>query len=305
MNTQRILPKDYNGIVYQIIRPTGLLDPIIDIRPISPESFTNLKKEIQKYGYTDMTINKLNEWNDSQVTNLIQEILINVQKKQRTLVLTLTKRMAEELSEFFQEKGIRSKYIHSEIDTIERVDILKNLRTGEFDVLIGINLLREGLDLPEVSLIGILDADKEGFLRSKTSLIQIIGRAARHEEGRVIMYADRITESIKYATDETRRRRKIQEEFNQKHNIIPQSIRKEISNQLDKFRDISKKNDTEIGKQNYEKIAQTFPTLSKKEKNQLIKQLKLQMQIFSDMLEFEKAIQIRDLIREIEKNNKK
>ena len=196
------LPEGYNGIVYQIIRPTGLLDPIVEVRPSLPETFESLKKNLVERGFGDMPLLQESSWTQPQVPNLIDEIDKTVAKKQRVLVTTLTKRMSEELSDYLSEKGIKAKYLHSDIDSLERVKILKELRMGIYDVLVGINLLREGLDLPEVSFVAILDADKEGFLRSRTSLIQVIGRAARHQEGRVIMYADKVTDSMQFAIEE-------------------------------------------------------------------------------------------------------
>src|SRR5688572_12758702 len=189
--------------VEQLIRPTGLLDPEIEVRPVG-----------------------------GQVDDLLGEFRLRVEKNERVLVTTLTKRMAEDLSEYYAELGVRVRYLHSDIDTLERVEILRDLRAGEFDVLVGINLLREGLDLPEVSLVAILDADKEGFLRSPRSLIQTIGRAARNANGQVYMYADRITDAMKVAMDETSRRRKIQAEYNEKHGITPATVVRAIMDQL-------------------------------------------------------------------------
>ncbi|MBL7897207.1 MAG: UvrB/UvrC motif-containing protein, partial [Crocinitomicaceae bacterium] len=191
------LQKSEGVIVEQLIRPTGLLDPQIEVRP------------------------SLN-----QIDNLIEEIQLRREKDERVLVTTLTKRMAEELQKYLDNLGVPCRYIHSEVDTLERVEILRQLRLGEFDVLIGVNLLREGLDLPEVSLVAILDADKEGFLRSERALVQTVGRAARNVNGLVLMYADRITDSMKKTIDETNRRRKIQEEYNRDHNITPTQIKK-------------------------------------------------------------------------------
>lgn len=293
------LPKNYQGIVYQIIRPTGLLDPIIEIRPSLPETFASLKKQVIEKGYLDMPIVNSTQWQDPQVPNLILEIESIIAKKQRILVTTLTKRMAEELSDYLIEKGIKSKYLHSDIDTVERVEILRDLRKGLYDVLVGINLLREGLDLPEVSLVAILDADKEGFLRSQTSLIQVIGRAARHQDGRVIMYADKITDSMKAAIDETRRRRKIQDDFNKEHGIVPTSIVKEIKDQLDKFKN-NEDEKLDEKEQDLIKQAESYKAMPKSDQKRFIKEVKFQMQLFADMLEFEKAAELRDILNDIE-----
>lgn len=205
--------------VEQVIRPTGLVDPVVNVRPAT-----------------------------SQVDDLLQEIRIRVEKSERVLVTTLTKRLAEDLTRFYQEKGVRVKYLHSDIETLERVEILRDLRLGHFDVLVGINLLREGLDLPEVSLVAILDADKEGFLRSYRSLIQTIGRAARNVNGSVIMYADRMTDSMKLAIDETNRRRKIQEDFNQAHGITPTTIQKAVAAPISSGESISPKDTAALAK---------------------------------------------------------
>ncbi len=190
-------------VVEQIVRPTGLVDPHLEVRPTK-----------------------------GQVDDLIEEIRKRTENEQRVLVTTLTKKMAEDLTDYLTELGLRVRYLHSEIDTVQRIEILRDLRLGEFDVLVGINLLREGLDLPEVSLVAILDADKEGFLRSETSLIQTIGRAARNVDGTVIMYADTVTDSMKHAISETERRRRIQEDYNREHGIDPQTIRKKVSDIL-------------------------------------------------------------------------
>lgn len=297
------LPKDYSGIVYQVIRPTGLLDPVVEVRPSLPETFDSLKKDLTNKGFGDMPIISVSDWTQPQVPNLIDEINIIVAKNQRVLVTTLTKRMAEELSDFLTEKGIKSKYLHSDIDSMERVKILKELRQGIYDVLVGINLLREGLDLPEVSLVAILDADKEGFLRSRTSLIQVIGRAARHSEGRVIMYADKVTDSMQFAIEETRRRRSIQEKFNSEHGITPQSIIKEIKDQLAAFNELkegSQENDSK--EEDILKRAEGYKAMPKSEQKKFIKELKFQMQLYADMLEFEKAAELRDIVSEFERN---
>lgn len=250
--------------VEQIIRPTGLLDPRIIIEPTK-----------------------------NQIDNLIDQVQKNIDKNQRTLITTLTKKMSEELSEYLRELGIKVHYLHSEIDTLERIEILRDLRLGIYDVVVGINLLREGLDLPEVSLVAILDADKEGYLRSSTSLIQTIGRAARHEEGRVIMYADKITKSMQFAIDETNRRRKIQEEHNLKNNIKPQSIVKEVRDITEKI----KENNLEQTGENYK-----IENISDKNINKLIKDLEKEMKNSAKILEFEKAALLRDQITELRKS---
>lgn len=242
----------------QVIRPTGLLDPKIEVRPI-----------------------------DGQIDDLIAEIRDTVKKGQRVLVTTLTKRMAEDLSEFLREIDIKVAYIHSEIDTLERTDILRDLRLGVYDVLVGINLLREGLDLPEVSLVTILDADKEGFLRSEQALIQTVGRAARHEEGRVIMYADHVTGSMRRTIDETERRRAIQEAYNREHGITPTSISREVGEMLPRSTPEEDKPKLDLRK------------IPKDEYKHLIKDLTAQMDLAAANLEFEKAADLRDLISEI------
>lgn len=246
--------------VQQVIRPTGLIDPRIDIRPTS-----------------------------GQVDDLIAEIRERTKKQQRVLVTTLTKRMAEDLSAYLQDLDIKTAYIHSDVDTLERGDILRDLRSGVFDVLVGINLLREGLDLPEVSLVAIMDADKEGFLRSTSALIQTIGRAARHLEGSVLMYADVMTDSMRRSIDETNRRRAIQEAYNQEHGITPISVAKEIGEGL---RAIIPKKEDGRPKIDLKKIP-------KDEYAGLIKDLSSQMDLASANLEFEKAAELRDLITEI------
>jgi excinuclease ABC subunit B len=241
----------------QIIRPTGLLDPVIEVRPV-----------------------------EGQVDDLIAEIRATVKKQQRVLVTTLTKRMAEDLSEYLQELNMKVAYIHSEIDTLERTDLLRDLRLGVYDALVGINLLREGLDLPEVSLVAILDADKEGFLRSEQALIQTVGRAARHAEGRVIMYADVTTGSMKRTIDETNRRREIQEKYNQRHGITPTSIIREIGDML------PREAKPETPKLDLKKIP-------KDEYKHLVKDLTAQMDLAAANLQFEKAAELRDLISEV------
>ena len=243
----------------QVIRPTGLLDPEIEVRP-----------------------------SENQIDDLIEEIDQRIAKGQRVLVTTLTKRMAEDLSEHLKELNTKTAYIHSDIDTLERGDILRDLRSGVYDVLVGINLLREGLDLPEVSLVAILDADKEGFLRSEPALVQTIGRVARHQEGRVIMYADNMTGSMQRAIEETYRRRKIQQAYNEAHGITPQSVAKEIGQGLRAI--IPEKEQSK--KLNLRKIP-------REEYPQIIKELTSQMQLASANLEFERAAELRDQIADI------
>ncbi|HEX5797140.1 MAG TPA: excinuclease ABC subunit UvrB [Candidatus Saccharimonadales bacterium] len=245
--------------VQQIIRPTGLVDPVIEVRPVK-----------------------------HQVDDLIAEIRSSVDKHHRVLVTTLTKRMAEDLSEYLKELNIKVSYLHSEIDTLERSDILRDLRLGVYDVLVGINLLREGLDLPEVSLVAILDADKEGFLRSDQALIQTIGRAARHQDGRVIMYAENVTKSMKRAIDETERRRKIQQEHNKKHGITPKSIAKNIDKGLRPDLPDSEKPKLDLKK------------IPKDEYKHLVRDLSRQMDLAAANLQFERAAELRDMIKEIE-----
>jgi excinuclease ABC subunit B len=243
----------------QVIRPTGLLDPQIEVRPV-----------------------------DKQIDDLLAEIKATIDKRQRVLVTTLTKRMSEDLTEYLQELGIKVAYLHSDVDTLDRTDILRDLRLGTYDVLVGINLLREGLDLPEVSLVAILDADKEGFLRSEQALIQTVGRAARHQEGRVIMYADHVTKSMQKTIDETTRRRKIQEGYNTAHDITPTSISKSIEKGMRP--DLPE--EAKTAKLNLKKIP-------KDEYKHLIKDLSRQMDLAAANLEFEKAAELRDIIEDI------
>lgn len=250
-------------VVEQIIRPTGLVDPEIIVKPVQ-----------------------------GQIDDLMEEIRIRVDRQERVLVTTLTKKMAEDLTEYLAGVGIRVRYLHSEIDTLERVAILRDLRMGKFDVLVGINLLREGLDLPEVSLVAILDADKEGFLRSETSLIQTIGRAARNVEGRVIMYADKITDSMRRAIDETNRRRQKQLKYNQEHGITPESVKKAIRDLIQVEQAAEEKVEYEIGKN---------PKLTVDEIKEKIKTLETEMLKAASELEFEKAAELRDEIRYWEK----
>ncbi len=248
------------GVVEQLIRPTGLVDPEVEVRPI-----------------------------EGQVDDLIGEIRQRVEKQERVLVTTLTRKMAEDLTGYLENNGIKVKYIHFNIDTIERMQIIRDLRLGEFDVLVGINLLREGLDIPEVSLVAILDADKEGFLRAERSLIQTIGRAARNAEGKVIMYADKITGSMDRAINETNRRRAVQMKFNEEHGIIPRTIRKDIRDIIE----IGKSEPKMTNKRKSEK------KLTAAEKEKLITELTKQMKDASRRLEFEQAAYIRDRIKEI------
>lgn len=253
------MEKTGGEVVEQIIRPTGLLDPLIDVRPV-----------------------------ENQIDDLIENIHQTIDKKERVLVTTLTKRMAEDLTDYLSENGIKVKYLHSDIKTIERSEIIRDLRLGKFDVLVGINLLREGLDLPEVSLIAILDADKEGFLRSETSLIQTIGRAARNSKGHVIMYADKITRSMKKAIDETERRRKIQTEFNEKHGITPTTIKKNIAEIIQ----VTKSTE------NVEEIKEEF---SHEQIENIIINLETEMYKAAEELDFEKAAEIRDQIAKMKR----
>jgi excinuclease ABC subunit B len=250
-------------VAQQIIRPTGLLDPEIEVRPL-----------------------------EGQIDDLLAEIKARIERHERVLVTTLTKKMAENLTDYFTEVGVKVRYLHSDIATIERAEIIHDLRAGEFDVLVGINLLREGLDMPEVSLIAILDADKEGFLRSDTSLIQIIGRAARNARGHVIMYADRITDSMKRAIDETARRREIQDGYNKAHGITPKTIVKPIKPLIETtlVAESGGKYEVKKGKKK----------LTKKDKENLIKTLTREMQQASRALEFERAAELRDMILELD-----
>jgi excinuclease ABC subunit B len=253
-------------VIEQIIRPTGVLDPEIFVRPT-----------------------------EGQVDDLLGEIKERVQRQERTLITTLTKRMAEDLTEYFQERGIKVQYLHSEIQSIQRIEILQSLREGEFDVLIGVNLLREGLDLPEVSLVAILDADKEGFLRAHRSLIQTIGRAARHIRGQAILYADNLTDSMRKAIEETERRRKIQEEYNEKHGITPQPIGKRSSNSILAFLDISRR----LNSQQIEEIYENSAELPLDKLPEFIQQLEEKMQEAAKNLEFEEAAKYRDRIKNL------
>jgi excinuclease ABC subunit B len=254
-------------VVEQIIRPTGLLDPIIEVRPVG-----------------------------NQVDDLLAEIRDRVSKGARVLVTTLTKRMAEDLTEYYSELGVRVRYLHSDIDTLERIEILRDLRLGEYDVLVGINLLREGLDLPEVSLVGILDADKEGFLRAERSLIQTIGRAARNVDGTVIMYGDRVTASMERAIRITRERRARQEAYNLVHGITPKTIQKAIQDLEGTAQDDS----LDLIKATRPGKKRSRPDIPLEEIPDILKALRKEMHAFSDSLEFEKAAAVRDKIRELE-----
>ena len=253
-------------VVEQIIRPTGLVDPEVEVRPTK-----------------------------GQVDDLVKEIRLRVENGERVLVTTLTKRMAEDLAEYIEELGIKVHYLHSEVETLERIGILRDLRLGVFDVIVGINLLREGLDLPEVSLVAILDADKEGFLRSDTALIQTIGRAARHINGRVIMYADRMTDSMKRAIDETSRRRAKQVRFNQEHGITPVSIHKAIRDMTDQ---LTPKAVAEM-RGEYKPTNKRAEATSRSELQKVIAELEKQMKEAAKNLEFERAAALRDEMYEL------
>lgn len=259
--------KQSSQIVEQLIRPTGLLDPVVEVRP-----------------------------SEGQMEDIYREIKERIAKHERSLVLTLTKKMAEDLTAYLTDLDLKVKYIHSEIDTFERVEILKSLRLGETDVLIGINLLREGIDLPEVSFIALLDADKIGFLRSTTSLIQIIGRAARNAEGKVVMYADRMSDAMKEAIEETKHRREIQEAYNREHGITPQTIKKEITDILEHQKEEAEEN----AKITVETLKKTANLFDKKQRAKLINALKQEMSECAERLEYEQAAALRDQIKEIE-----
>lgn len=248
----------------QIIRPTGLLDPYVEVRPV-----------------------------EGQIDDLIGEVNREVEKHNKILVTTLTKRMAEELTDYMRDMGIRVKYLHSDIDTLERTEIIRDMRLDVFDVLVGINLLREGLDIPEISLVAILDADKEGFLRSETSLIQTIGRAARNAEGHVIMYADSITDSMGRAIEETQRRREIQEQYNKEHGITPQTIKKAVRDLISISREVAKTEKT---------LEKDMESMSRKELEALIGKVQKQMKAAAAELNFEMAAELRDKMVELKKN---
>ena len=245
----------------QVIRPTGLLDPEVEVRPV-----------------------------EGQIDDLIGEINQEISRKNKVLVTTLTKRMAEDLTDYMREIGIRVKYLHSDVDTLERTEIIRDMRLDVFDVLVGINLLREGLDIPEITLVAILDADKEGFLRSETSLIQTIGRAARNSEGHVIMYADKVTDSMRLAIDETERRRKIQMAYNEEHGITPKTIQKAVRDQIS----ISKKVAAEELK-----LEKDPESMSRKELEKLIGEVTKRMKKAAAELDFESAAELRDKLIEL------
>lgn len=284
------------GVVEQIIRPTGLLDPEIFIRPTTKKSLEQLKASLIATGFSDQAdILEKSEIYD-QIDDLLIEVKATLEKGQRVLITTLTKRMSEDLTNFLSSAGYKVQYLHSDIDAIERVEILRNLRLGVVDIVVGINLLREGLDLPEVSLVAILDADKEGFLRSNTSFVQTIGRAARHSEGKVIMYADKVTGSMQESITETRRRRQIQIEYNKAHGITPTTVISGIKSQLE--RSVAEK-EGEAVKSSLEKRMESFSALKPKEKKQLIEDIRVQMEMYADTLEFEKAAQLRDFLKNI------
>ena len=248
--------------IEQIIRPTGLLDPIIDVRPI-----------------------------EGQIDDLIAEINDRVEKNERVLVTTLTKKMSEDLTDYLKEIGIKVQYLHSEVKTLERAEIIRDLRLGKYDVLIGINLLREGLDLPEVSLVTILDADKEGFLRSERSLIQTIGRAARNSNGKVIMYADKMTRSMEIAISETKRRRAIQEEYNEKHGVTPTTIVKSIHEVIRATHAAEEQEEYSVTEQ--------LSKLTKKERKKVMADMEKEMKEAAKALNFERAAELRDILLEL------
>ncbi|MER2062433.1 MAG: helicase-related protein, partial [Aerococcus urinaeequi] len=257
-----------DDIVEQIIRPTGLLDPTVEVRPI-----------------------------EGQIDDIISEINDRIEREERVFITTLTKRMAEDLTDYLEEVGIKVKYLHSDIKTLERTEIIRDLRLGVFDVLIGINLLREGIDVPEVSLVTILDADKEGFLRNERSLIQTIGRAARNQNGHVIMYADGITDSMRRAMDETARRRAIQQAYNKEHGIVPQTIKKEIRDAIR----ITHVNSEEMSNS----LTEQLRALKRDDREQALRNVELEMKQAAKDLNFEKAAELRDIIMELKAEMKK
>jgi excinuclease ABC subunit B len=256
-------------VVEQVIRPTGLVDPEVIVRPTK-----------------------------GQIDDLIEEIQLRAERDQRVLVTTLTKKMSEDLTDYLLELGVKARYLHSDIDTLERVQILSELRMGEYDVLVGVNLLREGLDLPEVALVSILDADKEGFLRSQTSLVQTIGRAARNVEGQVIMYADQVTDSMQWAINETNRRRRIQMEFNEAHGIDPQTIRKKVSDILQ----LVQTSDAPSADRRALEARDRAPLdLGTQDLQRLIQSLEEEMHEAATELRFEYAARLRDEVQELKR----
>ncbi len=259
--------KQSSQIVEQLIRPTGLLDPLVEIRP-----------------------------SEGQMEDIYKEVRQRIDRGERSLILTLTKKMAEDLTDYLTGLSLKVKYIHSEIDTFERVEILKSLRTGEIDVLIGINLLREGIDLPEVSFIAILDADKIGFLRSETSLIQIIGRAARNAEGKVVMYADHMSPAMEAAVRETKHRRQVQEAYNREHGITPTTIKKAVEDIL-----VHEKQDArDEATMDLEVLKQGVNLFRASDRKKLINRLKQEMSACAERMEYEQAAVYRDQIKELE-----
>ncbi len=262
------LKQSGGDVVEQVVRPTGLLDPEVEVRPVT-----------------------------TQVDDLLSEIRLRTKLNERVLVTTLTKRMAEDLTEYLHEHDVKVRYLHSDIDTVERMEIIRDLRLGEFDVLVGINLLREGLDMPEVSLVAILDADKEGFLRSTRSLIQTIGRAARNLNGKAILYGDRITDSMRTAIDETNRRRAVQEAFNREHGITPKGLNKKVVDVM-QLGGVSK-----VQNKAARKVAEPAASYHRLSPNELAKEIKrLENQMFDHArnLEFEQAAKLRDQIHELQ-----
>ena len=259
-------------VVQQIIRPTGLLDPTIEVRPVM-----------------------------GQIDDLVGEINKRIEKNERVLVTTLTKKMSEDLSDYLKDLGLKVKYLHSDIKTLERTQIIRDLRLGKFDVLVGINLLREGLDIPEVSLVAILDADKEGFLRNERSLIQTIGRAARNANGSVIMYADTVTDSMRAAIDETKRRRTIQEAYNKEHGITPKTIIKPIQEAIKAVKPV----EDEQADKGAEFTSKDFAALDKEAQAQMIAELTEQMKAAAKRLDFEQAATLRDTVMELTSRMKK
>lgn len=270
------LEKSGDEIIDQVVRPTGLLDPEVEIRPVA-----------------------------IQVDDLLSEARKRAEQNERVLVTTLTKRMAEDLTDYLEEHGIRVRYLHSDIDTVERVEIIRDLRLGEFDVLVGINLLREGLDIPEVSLVAILDADKEGFLRSERSLIQTIGRAARNLNGKAILYADSITKSMQKAIDETHRRREKQMKYNAEKGVVPQALNKKVGELLDIGQGAITKSKTKARAKTVAESSALYQKInSPKDYQQQVKKLEQQMYKFAQDLEFEKAAAIRDQLQELKERFK-